>query len=85
METAQLDEARQQALRDLLDDSSPAVRRALLAYFTALGAPALRFLQETTRSTHRPLARQASAFLPAEGCLRACGLRPLHPSLPLHT
>ncbi len=39
------------------------MRRALLAYFTALGAPALRFLQETTRSTHRPLARQAAAFL----------------------
>jgi regulator of sirC expression with transglutaminase-like and TPR domain len=63
VETAQLDEARQQALRDLLDDSSPAVRRALLAYLSALGPAGLRFLQETARSAHRPLARQAALFL----------------------
>ena len=63
METARLDEARQQALRDLLDDSSPAVRRALLAAFAQLGPEGLRFLQETARSPHRVLARQAAWYL----------------------
>jgi regulator of sirC expression with transglutaminase-like and TPR domain len=63
VDTAKLDEARQQALRGLLDDPSPAVRRALLAHFTALGPAGLHFLQETARGAHRPLARQAVSFL----------------------
>ena len=63
VDTAPLDEARQQALRDLLDDSSPAVRKALLSHFAALGPAALHFLQETSRSSNRILARHASGFL----------------------
>ncbi len=63
VETAPLDEARQQALRDLLDDSSPAVRKALLTHFAGLGPAALHFLQETARSPHRLLARHAAWFL----------------------
>ena len=63
VENAKLDEARQQALRDLLDDSSPAVRRALLAHFASLGPDAMHFLQATARSPHRLLARHAAWFL----------------------
>jgi regulator of sirC expression with transglutaminase-like and TPR domain len=60
---ANLDEARQEALRGLLDDPSPLVRRALLAHFLALGPGAMPFLQETARSSNRPLARHAAWFL----------------------
>jgi regulator of sirC expression with transglutaminase-like and TPR domain len=63
VENAKLDEARQQALRDLLDDSSPPVRRALLAHFASLGPDAMHFLQATARSPHRLLARHAAWFL----------------------
>ncbi len=63
VETVKLDEARQQALRDLLDDSSPSVRKALLAHFAALGPDALHFLQATARGHHRVLARHAAWFL----------------------
>ena len=60
---ANLDEARQEALRGLLDDPSPPVRRALLAHFLALGPAAMHFLQATARSSNRPLARHAAWFL----------------------
>ena len=63
METAKLDEARQEALRGLLDDPSPPVRRALLALFTRLGPDAMHFLQETAHGPHRLLARHAAWFL----------------------
>ncbi|MEO6873992.1 MAG: transglutaminase-like domain-containing protein [Opitutaceae bacterium] len=63
VEPAKLDEARQQAFRDLLDDSSPAVRQALLAHFASLGTEAMHFLQETARSPHRQVARHAAWFL----------------------
>ena len=63
MDHVNLDEARRQALRGLLDDSSPAVRRALLAHFTQMGADAVDFLQETARGANRPLARHAGWFL----------------------
>jgi regulator of sirC expression with transglutaminase-like and TPR domain len=60
---ANLDEARQEALRGLLDDPSPPVRRALLAHFQALGPGAMDFLQATARGSNRPLARHAAWFL----------------------
>ena len=63
MENDQPDEARQQALRGLLDDPSPAVRRALLAHFAQHGPEAMHFLQETVRGPHRVLARHAAWFL----------------------
>jgi len=58
-----LDEARQEALRSLLDDSSPPVRRALVAHFLALGPEAMHFLQRTARGSNRLLARHAAWFL----------------------
>ena len=51
------------ALRTLLDDPSPAVRRALLVRFAGAGATAAAFLQEVARGPHRALARHALAYL----------------------
>jgi regulator of sirC expression with transglutaminase-like and TPR domain len=47
----------------LLDDRSPAVRRALLLHFTQLGAASAPFLQEVARGSNRILARHATWFL----------------------
>jgi regulator of sirC expression with transglutaminase-like and TPR domain len=63
VEPEKLDEARQEALRSLLDDSSPPVRRALLAHFLVLGPEAMHFLQRTARGPNRILARHAAWFL----------------------
>lgn len=63
METVKLSEARRDALLGLLDDSTPQVRKALLAHFAELGAPAVQFLQEVARGSHRILARHAAWFL----------------------
>lgn len=63
METAQLTEADRLAFRSLLDDESPAVRPALLAHFTRLGALAADFLQAIARGPDRMLARHAAWFL----------------------
>jgi len=63
VETEKLSEARRDALLGLLDDSSPPVRRALLAHFAELGAPAVQFLQEIAHGPHRVLARHAMWFL----------------------
>ncbi len=63
MDHKKLAEDRQEALRGLLDDSSPAVRRALVAHFLQLGPAAMEFLQETSRSSNRLLARHAAWFL----------------------
>ncbi len=63
VDQVKLDEARRQALRALLDDPSPAVRRALTAHFLQLGPEAMEFLQETSRGSNRPLARQAQWYL----------------------
>lgn len=52
-----------EALRDLLDDSSPVVRRALIARFTSLGAPATAFLRDVAQGTNRHLAWHAQWFL----------------------
>lgn len=63
MENPNIDAAQRTALLGLLDDPSPAVRRALVAHFLQLGTPAMEFLQETARGANRPLARHASWFL----------------------
>ncbi len=51
------------AFLSLLDDPSPAVRRALLAHFTAAGSSAALFLQSVARGQNRVLARHAAWFL----------------------
>jgi regulator of sirC expression with transglutaminase-like and TPR domain len=63
VETAPLSPAEKNALLGLLDDPSPAVRRALLTHFTALGPAVAPFLQEITRGPNRLLARHAAWFL----------------------
>lgn len=63
MDHVKLDEARQEALRGLLDDSSPPVRRALLAHFLQLGSSAMEFLQQVSRGGNRILARHAGWYL----------------------
>jgi len=63
VENPNIDAAQCTALLGLLDDPSPAVRRALVAHFLQLGTPAMEFLQETARGANRPLARHASWFL----------------------
>ena len=63
METVKLSATRRDAFLELLDDSSPAVRKALLAHFTELGEPAIHFLQEIVHGNHRVLARHAAGFL----------------------
>ena len=55
--------AQKEALLGLLDDTSPSVRRALLAHFTRLGFTAGPFLQEVARGSNRLLARHAAWFL----------------------
>lgn len=52
-----------EALLALLDDTSPAVRRALLAHFTTLGSAAEQFLRSVATGHHRPLAWHARWFL----------------------
>lgn len=59
VETEVLSAARRDALRELLDDTSPAVRRALLLQFAQLGAPAAAFLHSVAGGSNRVLARHA--------------------------
>jgi regulator of sirC expression with transglutaminase-like and TPR domain len=63
VETAKLGAAQQEALLSLIDDPSVAARKALLAQFSLLGAPALQFLQDVAHGSHRILARHAAQFL----------------------
>lgn len=63
MENDFLSAAERDALLGLLDDPSPAVRRALCARFRGLGPVAAAFLQEVSRGSHRVLARQAARYL----------------------
>ncbi|MBC7367519.1 MAG: hypothetical protein H7343_12055 [Undibacterium sp.] len=63
VETAPLSSVQKTSLLSLLDDTSPPVRRALLAHFTELGPIVTPFLQEVTRSPNRILARHAAWFL----------------------
>ena len=51
------------AFLSLLDDTSPAVRRALLLRFTQLGPASAPFLQNVARGSNRVLARHASWYL----------------------
>jgi hypothetical protein len=63
VEIESLSAAKRDAFLSLLDDTHPAVRRALLAYFTELGAAAAPFLQSVARGSNRVLARHAAWFL----------------------
>jgi regulator of sirC expression with transglutaminase-like and TPR domain len=55
--------AERDALLSLLDDTSPAVRRALLLHFNKLGPASASFLQDVARGSNRVLARHAVWFL----------------------
>jgi regulator of sirC expression with transglutaminase-like and TPR domain len=57
------DSVNREALLSLLDDTSPSVRRALLAHFTSLGSAAEAFLRDVAGGQHRPLAWHARWFL----------------------
>ena len=63
METETLNATQQEAFLSLLDDPSPAVRRGLLARFTAIGPAAGPFLETVARGSNRVLARHAAWFL----------------------
>ena len=63
MATETLNDAQRDAFLSLLDDPSPAVRRALLLHFTQAGAIAAPFLQTVARGSNRVLARHAAWFL----------------------
>lgn len=52
-----------QALRALLDDTSPVVRRSLLSHFEQLGEPARALLREVARGPNRVAATHAQWFL----------------------
>ena len=51
------------ALRQLIDDTSPAVRRSLLEHFQKLGEPACEFLRELSRGPNRIAATHAQWYL----------------------
>lgn len=53
----------QDAILSLLDDPSPAVRRALLLRFTVLGPAAAPFLQSVATGSNRVLARYAARYI----------------------
>ncbi len=63
MEIEILGAAERDALLSLLDDPSPAVRRALLLRFNHLGPASAPFLQAVARGSNRLLARHAAWFL----------------------
>jgi regulator of sirC expression with transglutaminase-like and TPR domain len=63
VETESLGPSERAALLALLDDPSPAVRRALQARFVALGPIAADLLQSVARGPDRSLARLALAHL----------------------
>jgi regulator of sirC expression with transglutaminase-like and TPR domain len=63
VEIDSLDNAEREALVSLLDDTSPAVRRALLARFAALGGISATFLESIARGSNRILARHATWFM----------------------
>ncbi len=63
MARATLTSTEKQALRDLLDDPSPTVRRGLARRFSELGDIARDFLREIADGNHRTLAWYARSFL----------------------
>lgn len=58
-----LNPTQQEAFLSLLDDPSPAVRRALLLHFAQIGPAAAPFLQTVAGGANRGLARHAVWFL----------------------
>ena len=58
-----LGEGERETFLSLIDDTSPAVRRALLLHFNRLGPSAASFLQTVARGSNRVLARHAAWFL----------------------
>jgi regulator of sirC expression with transglutaminase-like and TPR domain len=63
VEIETLDTTERAAFLSLLDDTSPAVRRALLLRFNQLGPASAPFLQTVARGSNRVLARHAAWFL----------------------
>jgi len=63
VELDSLSTAQRDAFLSLLDDTSPAVRRALLARFSELGPSAAPFLQSVISGNNRVLARHATWFM----------------------
>lgn len=63
MEIETLSAGEREALLSLLDDTSPKVRRALLARFAQLGAASALFLGAVSRGSNRVLGRHALFFL----------------------
>jgi regulator of sirC expression with transglutaminase-like and TPR domain len=63
VELDSLSTAQRDAFLSLLDDTSPAVRRALMARFSELGPAAAPFLQAVVSGNNRVLARHATWFL----------------------
>jgi regulator of sirC expression with transglutaminase-like and TPR domain len=63
VEIVTLSAAQREAFLSLLDDTSPAVRRALLVHFGQLGTAAAPFLETVSRGSNRVLARHAAWFL----------------------
>ncbi len=63
MENETLSAGEREAFLALLDDTTPAVRRALLARFSQLGPASAPFLQAVSRGSNRVLARHAAFFL----------------------
>ncbi len=63
MDTEKLKQGQSDSFKSLLDDPSPAVRKALLEKFVELGEPARRFLVEIACDPNRSLAPHAQHFL----------------------
>lgn len=63
MEIESLSPGESEAFLSLLDDTSPMVRRALLARFAQLGAASGPFLEAVSRGSNRVLARHALFFI----------------------
>jgi hypothetical protein len=63
VDTERLSEGLHDALLSLLDDTSVAVRKALIAQFTSHGPVGAQFLQEIARGPNRVLAWHARWFL----------------------
>ncbi len=63
MDPVTLNPTQQEAFLSLLDDPSPAVRRALLLHFAQIGPAAAPFLQTVAGGANRGLARHAVWFL----------------------
>lgn len=63
MDIDTLSAGEREAFLNLLDDTSPAVRRALLTRFLQLGPAAAPFLQSVARGSNRILSRHAEFFL----------------------